>query len=139
MIGMILIVTDVLILLYSLCNRPYVKVRTHRRAVLSRKDRGWAAVLTRTLSAVRTGYTAVLTVNAFNNRGKRLPRYVSKVVLPLLYPSMFTVTPKCTCVLFPLLVSFDPGCTDFVFCFFLHHATAHTMTMMMMNYNYLSR
>ena len=65
-------------------------------------------------------------------------RDVSKVVLPLLYPSMFTVTPNCTCVLFPLLVSFFSGCTDFVSCFFLHHATAHTMTMMMMNYNYLS-
>ena len=33
-------------------------------------------------------------------------RDVSKVVLPLLYPSMFTVTPNCTCVLFPILVSF---------------------------------
>ena len=64
-------------------------------------------------------------------------RDVSKVVLPLLYPSMFTVTPNCTCVLFPLLVSFVSGFTDFVSCFFLHNATAHTMTMMMMNYNYL--
>ena len=66
-------------------------------------------------------------------------RDVSKVVLPLLHPSMFTVTPNCTCALFPLLVSFVSECTDFVSCFFLHHATAHTMTMMMMNYNYLSR
>ena len=41
--------------------------------------------------------------------------------------------------LFPLLVSFVSGCTDFVSCSFLHHATAHTMTLIMMNYNYLSR
>ena len=45
------------------------------------------------------------------------------------YPKLYMCT---------LLVSFVLGCTDFVPCFFLHHANAPTMTMMMTNYNYLS-
>ena len=72
------------------------------------------------------------------HRGKKLQRCQQGRPSPFV-PINVTVTPNCTCVLFPLLVFFVSGRTDFVSYFFLHHATAHTMTMMMMNYNYLSR
>ena len=55
------------------------------------------------------------------------------------YPKLYMCTKRYVHVLFHLLVSFVSGCTDCVSCFFLHHATAHTMIMMMMNYNYLFR
>ena len=72
------------------------------------------------------------------HRGIKLQRCQQGCPSPFCTHQCSQLPPNCTCVLFPLLVSFVSGCTDFVSCFFLHHATAHTMTMMM-NYYYLSR